>query len=148
MLCEGRALADDMKVPQSGSHVQVRLRGVGGMHPGFATPNEIEEALREEAERKGTAQVPERAVLSASADTCRYSIPLLRQTCLLTSSGSTRNGSCSEATETTDDRDLLWAPYRERSSTIGRRYAGGPTAFFSSSPKGNVLQSTKNYCAR
>ena len=46
MLCEGRALADDMKVPQSGSHVQVRLRGVGGMHPGFATPNEIEEALR------------------------------------------------------------------------------------------------------
>ena len=26
MLCEGRALADDMKVPQSGSHVQVRLR--------------------------------------------------------------------------------------------------------------------------
>ena len=28
MLCEGRALADDMKVPQSGSHVQVRLRGV------------------------------------------------------------------------------------------------------------------------
>ena len=106
MLCEGRALADDMKVPQSGSHVQVRLRGVGGMHPGFATPNEIEEALREEAERKGTAQVPERAVLSASADTCRYSIPLLTQTCLLTSSGSTRNGSCSEATETTDDRDL------------------------------------------
>ena len=42
MLCEGRALADGMKVPQSGSHVQVRLRGVGGMHPGFATPNEIE----------------------------------------------------------------------------------------------------------
>ena len=56
MLCEGRALADDMKVPQSGSHVQVRLRGVGGMHPGFATPNEIEEALREEEERKGTAR--------------------------------------------------------------------------------------------
>ena len=51
-------------------------------------------------------QVPERAVLSASADTCRYSIPLLTQTCLLTSSGSTRNGSCSEATETADDRDL------------------------------------------
>ena len=46
MLCEGRALADDMKVPQSGSHVQVRLRGVGGM----------EEALREEAGRKGTAR--------------------------------------------------------------------------------------------
>ena len=76
------------------------------MHPGFATPNENEEALREEAERKGTAQVPERAVLSASVDTCRYSIPLLTQTCLLTSSGSTRNGSCSEATETTEDRDL------------------------------------------
>ena len=51
-------------------------------------------------------QVPERAVLSASADTCRYSTPLLTQTCLLTSSGSTRNGSCSEATETADDRDL------------------------------------------
>ena len=56
MLCEGRALADDRKVPQSGSHVQVRLRGVGGMHPGFATPNEIEEALREEEERKGTSR--------------------------------------------------------------------------------------------
>ena len=51
-------------------------------------------------------QVPERAVLSASADTCRYSTPLLTQTCHLTSSGSTRNGSCSEATETADDRDL------------------------------------------
>ena len=53
-------------------------------------------------------QVPERAVLSASANiyTCRYSAPLLTQTCLLTSSGSTRNGSCSEATETADDRDL------------------------------------------
>ena len=51
-------------------------------------------------------QVPERAVLSASADTCRYSTPVLTQTCLLTSSGSTRNGSCSEATETADDRDL------------------------------------------
>ena len=56
MLCEGRALADGMKVPQSRSHVQVRLRGVGGMHPGFATPNEIEEALREGAERKGFAR--------------------------------------------------------------------------------------------
>ena len=50
MLCEGRALADDMKVPPDGGHVQVRMRGVGGMHRGFATPNEIEEALREEEE--------------------------------------------------------------------------------------------------
>ena len=32
------------------------MRGVGGMHPGFATPNEIEEAMREEEERKGTAR--------------------------------------------------------------------------------------------
>ena len=46
--------------------------------------------------------VPDREVLSASADTCRYSVPLLTRTCLLTSSGSTRNGSCSEATETAD----------------------------------------------
>ena len=51
-------------------------------------------------------QVPERVVLSASADTCRYSTPLLTGICLLTSSGSTRNGSCSKATETADDRDL------------------------------------------
>ena len=50
-------------------------------------------------------QVPERAVFSASADTCRCSIPLLTRIRLLTSSGSTRNGSCSEATDTADDRD-------------------------------------------
>ena len=56
MSCEGRVLADDMKLPPDGGHVQVRMRGVGGMHPGFATPNEIEEALREEEERKGTAR--------------------------------------------------------------------------------------------
>ena len=56
MSCEGHVLADDMKVPPDGGHVQVRMRGVGGMHPGFATPNEIEEALREEEERKGTSR--------------------------------------------------------------------------------------------
>ena len=32
------------------------MRGVGGMHPGFATPNEVEEAMWEEEERKGTAR--------------------------------------------------------------------------------------------
>ena len=51
-------------------------------------------------------QVSERVVFSASADTCRCSTPLLTRTRLLTSSGSTRNGSCSEATDTADDRDL------------------------------------------
>ena len=50
-------------------------------------------------------QVPECAVFSASADTCRCSIPLLTRFRLLTSSGSTRNGSCSEATDTVNDRD-------------------------------------------
>ena len=50
-------------------------------------------------------QVPERAVFSASANTCRCSIPLLTRIRLLTSSGSTRNGSCSEATDTANDRD-------------------------------------------
>ena len=56
MSCEGRILGDDMKLPPDGGHVQVRMRGVGDMHPGFATPKEIEEALREEQERKGTAR--------------------------------------------------------------------------------------------
>ena len=51
-------------------------------------------------------QVSERAVSSASADTCRCSIPLLTRTRLLSSSGSTQNGSYSEATDTADDRDL------------------------------------------
>ena len=32
------------------------MHGVGGMQPGFPTPNEIEEAMREEEERKGTAR--------------------------------------------------------------------------------------------
>ena len=39
-----------------GGHVQVSMRGVGGVHPGFATPNEIEEARREEEKRKVTAR--------------------------------------------------------------------------------------------
>ena len=39
-----------------GGHVQVRMPGVGVMHPSFATPNETEEALREEEEQKGTAR--------------------------------------------------------------------------------------------
>ena len=56
MTCEGRVLGVDMELPPDGGHVQVRMRGVGGMHPGFATPNEIEEAMREEEERKGTAR--------------------------------------------------------------------------------------------
>ena len=51
-------------------------------------------------------QVSESAVSSASADTCRCSIPLLTRTCLLSSSGSTQNGSYSEATDTADDCDL------------------------------------------
>ena len=51
-------------------------------------------------------QVSERAVSSASADTCRGNIPLLTPTCLLSSCGSTQNGSYSEATDTADDRDL------------------------------------------
>ena len=53
MTREGRVLGDNMELPPDGGHVQVRMRGVGGMHPGFATPNEIEEAMREEEERKG-----------------------------------------------------------------------------------------------
>ena len=65
MLCEGRALADDMKVPQSGSHVQVRLRGVGGMHPGFATPNEIEEAFRSS---QGAPSLPPMHTLNPASD--------------------------------------------------------------------------------
>ena len=56
MTCEGRVLGVDMELPPDGGHVQVRMRRVGGMHPGFATPNEIEEAMREEEERKGTAR--------------------------------------------------------------------------------------------
>ena len=55
MSCEGRVHGDDMELPPDGGHVQVRMRGVGGMHPGFATSNEIKEAMREEEERKGTA---------------------------------------------------------------------------------------------
>ena len=49
-------LADELGLPPDGGHVQVRMRGVGVMHLGFATPNEIREALREEEERKGTAR--------------------------------------------------------------------------------------------
>ena len=56
MSCEGRVLKVDVELPPDGGHVQVRMRGVGGMHPGFATPNEMEEAMREEEERKGTAR--------------------------------------------------------------------------------------------
>ena len=56
MSCERHVLEVDMEVPPDGGHVQVCMPGVGGMHPRFATPNEIEEAMREEEERKGTAR--------------------------------------------------------------------------------------------
>ena len=56
MMYEGRVLVDEFGLPPDARHVQVRMRRRGGMHPGFATPNEIEEALREEEERKGTAR--------------------------------------------------------------------------------------------
>ena len=56
MTYKGRVLADELELPPDRGHVQVRMRGVGGMHPGFATPNEIEEAMREVEERKGTAR--------------------------------------------------------------------------------------------
>ena len=56
MTHEGRVLADELGLPPDGGHVQVRMRGVGGMHLVFATPNEIEEAMREEEERKGMAR--------------------------------------------------------------------------------------------
>ena len=62
MTCEERVLGVNMELPPDGGHVQVRMRGVGGMHPGFATPNEIEEAMREEEERKGTARETVRKV--------------------------------------------------------------------------------------
>ena len=56
MTYEGGVLTGALGLPPDSGHVQVRMRGVGGMHPGFATPNEIEEALQEEEERKGTAR--------------------------------------------------------------------------------------------
>ena len=60
MSCEGRVQGDDMELPPDGGHVQVGLevgmRGLGGMHPEFATPIEIKEAMREEQERRGTAR--------------------------------------------------------------------------------------------
>ena len=56
MTCEGHVLGVDMELPPDGGHVQVRMREVGGMHPGFATPNEIEEAMQEGEEGKGTAR--------------------------------------------------------------------------------------------
>ena len=56
MTYEGCVLADELGLPPDGGHVQVRMRVVGGMHPGPATPHEIEEAVREEEERKGTAR--------------------------------------------------------------------------------------------